>query len=176
MKALIAAAAAVALTSVALPAAAQSASFYGNVGYSFVDADDVNVDLGAIGAKLGARFNPYLGVEGEAAFGVNDDTVTVANVPVKVELQHTVAAYVVGYLPASSSVDLFARVGYGTSKIKASAAGVSASDDESGWNAGLGAQWFFTANDGVRGEYTKYGIDDNGLQANAWTVSYVRKF
>jgi outer membrane immunogenic protein len=164
-------AAALASLAIAAPAAAE---VYGNVGYTFVDAQDVN--LGAIGGKLGYKFNPYVGVEAEAAFGANDDTVRVGAVPVKVKLQNAAAAYVVGFYPATPKLDLFARVGYGTTKIKASALGASASGDSDGWNAGVGAQYFFTDKDGVRGEYTKWDVAGDNVDANTWAVSYVRKF
>lgn len=173
---IVAATAAAAVLAVAGSASAQGlegTTFYGNLGYSFIDAQDADVNLGAISAKLGARFNPYFGAEVEGAIGVNDDTVNVG-VPVKVELTHSIAAYVVGYYPATPSLDLFARLGYGNTEVKASALGASAKDDASDWLVGAGAQYFFTANDGVRGEYTKSG--DNGLDANVWSVSYVRKF
>ena len=181
MKSLMIAAAALAVASVALPAAAQDQSgtaFYGNLGYAFVDARGVDVNLGAIGGKLGARFNPYIGAEVEAAFGVNDDTVKSLGVPVKVELKHSIGAYAVGFLPVKPNFDLFARVGYANTKIKASALGAALSSDGNTWNAGLGGQYFFTAKDGVRAEYTKYDIgnSDAGLDANVWTVSYVRAF
>jgi opacity protein-like surface antigen len=173
MKSLIAAAALTAVAAIAAPAAAQEANgFYGNVGYTFVNADDLDVDLGALGAKVGYKFNPYIGVEGEAAFGVDDDNIG----PVKVELEHTVAAYVVGFVPVNAQFELLGRVGYGTTEVKASGFGASVSGDDSSWNLGVGAQYFFTANDGVRAEYTKYGVDDDGIQADAWTVSYARRF
>jgi outer membrane immunogenic protein len=174
MKSLIAAAALTAVAAVAAPAAAQDAAngFYGNIGYTFVNADDLDVDLGALGAKVGYKFNPYIGVEGEAAFGVDDDNFG----PIKLELKHTVAAYVVGFVPVNEQFELLGRVGYGNTEVEASGFGGSASADDSCWNVGVGAQYFFTANDGVRAEYTKYGVDDNGLQADAWSVSYARRF
>jgi len=177
MKSLVIASAALAIGSIALPAAAQT-SFYGNVGYSHIDASDTDVTLGALTGKLGARFNPYVGVELEAGLGVKDDTVTVIGVPVKVELENTIAAFVVGSYPVSPTFELFARLGYGNGSVKASAAGASLSDDASSWNAGVGGQWFFTDNDGVRAEYTKWNIGnaDDGVDANVWSASYVRKF
>jgi len=164
---------AAALAAAAVSASAAAADFYGNAGYTFIDGQGVN--LGAVGGKLGWRVNPYLGVEGEAAFGVADDTVNVG-VPVKVQLDHAVAAYAVGFYPVNPKFDLFARVGYGNVKIKAKAAGVSGAGDQDGWNAGVGGQYFFTANDGVRVEYTKWGFDDNGVDSDTWSASYVRKF
>ena len=170
MKSLIAAAAFAALA-LATPAGAQ---VYATVGYTAVDVNPVN--LGALGGRVGYRINPYVGVEAEANFGVDDDKVDVLGVPVKVELKRSVAAYAVGFWPATEKLDLFIRAGYGNVKIKASAFGVSASGDDSGWNAGVGGQYFFTPKDGVRGEYTKYGLESNGVDADTWSISYVRKF
>jgi len=164
-------AAALAVLAAAAPAAA--GEFYGNAGYTFVDTQGVN--LGALGGKLGYRITPYVGVEAEAAFGVADDTVNVG-VPVKVKLDSALAGFAVGFWPVSPKLDLFARVGYGDTRIKASAFGFSGDGDQNGWNAGAGAQYFLTAKDGVRGEYTKWGFDGNGVEANTWSVSYVRKF
>ncbi len=164
-------AAALASLAIAAPAAAE---VYGNVGYTFVQSDDAN--LGAVGAKLGYKFNPFVGVEAEGAFGANDDTVRVAGVPVKVKLQSAAAAYVIGFYPVTEKVDLFARAGYGTAKIKASARGVSAKGDQDGWNLGVGGQYFFDAQDGIRAEYTKWSVDDSNADADTWSVSYVRKF
>lgn len=160
-------AAALAAIALATPAAAE---VYGNLGYTGVDAQGVK--LQALGGKIGYRFNPYVGAEAEAAFGVGDDDVLGA----KVELDNAVAGYVVGFWPVAERTDLFARVGYGNAKITASAGGFSASGDQNGWNAGVGAQQFFTDKDGVRLEYTKWGVEDNGVDADTWSLSYVRKF
>jgi len=73
MKSLMIAAATTALSVAAVPAVSQAQEAYGTIGYANVDADDANI--GAIQGRLGYRFNPYVGVEGEAAFGVNGDTI-----------------------------------------------------------------------------------------------------
>ncbi len=164
-----------ALAALAAAAPALAGEIYGNAGYTFIDGQGAK--LGALDGKLGYRFNPYLGVEGEAAFGVADDSIRVGSVPVNLKLESAVAGYVVGFYPVSPKLDLFARVGYGNVRIKASALGVSGAGDQNGWNAGVGAQYFFTAKDGVRGEYAKWGFDgNNGVDADTWSVSYVRKF
>ncbi len=159
----------------AMPAAAQTVpQFYGNVGYSAVEADDAN--FGAIHGRVGYQFHPNFAVEGEAGFGVNDDSVTVAGVNVKTELKHSVAVYGVGILPVSDKVDLLARVGYGTTKLEASAAGFSADDSQESINYGVGAQYSFDGQNGIRADYTRYDFRDDGGEADVWAVSYVRKF
>ena len=161
----------------AMPAAAQTVSapaFYGNLGYSFIDADDAN--LGAITGRLGARLHPNFGVEGELGLGVDDDSVRIGAANVKTELKHSVAAYGVGFLPVTPQFELLARVGYGSSKIRASAVGVSASDTNESWNYGVGAQYSFDGANGVRLDYTRHDFNHDGGNADVWAVSYVRKF
>lgn len=179
----VTAAALAALAAAIIPAAAQAqdlgpTTFYGSAGYSHADLDEV--DLGAIQGRLGARFGQYFGVEGEAAFGVKDDTyrppVTIGGSPVDVELKHSLAVYGVGFLPVAPNADLYARVGYGTSKIEASLAGTSASADGESWNYGVGGQYFFDGMNGVRADYTRYDFEDDAGKADVWSIGYVRKF
>ena len=178
MKPLITLAATTALT-LAIPAiaGAQSLSpttFYGNLGYANANIDDVN--LGALQGRLGARVGRHLGVEGELALGVKNDEVRVAGVPVDVKLEHQAAIYGVGYLPLSPQADLFARVGYGNSEIKASAGGATAAADGDSWNYGVGGQYFLDEKNGVRVDYTRHDFKDGGENADVWSVAYSRRF
>jgi outer membrane immunogenic protein len=159
----------------ALPAAAQTVpSFYGNLGYSAADSD--NVTLGAVTGRVGAQFHKNFGVEGEAAFGIDDDSFSIGAVKAKAELKHEFAAYGVGFLPINENFELLARVGYGTSKIRVKAAGASVSDSDESWNYGVGAQYMFDGANGVRADYTRHDFGNGGNDADVWAVSYVRKF
>lgn len=174
MKTLFAAASAVALVSV-VPAIAQAQTTpgaYGTVGYGHVDGNGVN--LGALQGRLGYRLNNWLGVEGEGAIGIKDDDVNLAGTEVNVDLKHQLGAYVVGFAPLGANTDVFARFGYGTTKIKGTAGGVSATDDGSSWNYGLGAQHHFDGVNGVRVDWTRHDFD--GGNADVWSVGYTRKF
>jgi hypothetical protein len=176
MKALFAAASAAAIA-FTVPAIAQAqeapvSNVYATAGYANVDGDGVN--LGALQGRLGYRMNSWLGVEGEAAIGIQDDDVDIGGTEVNVELKHQLAAYVVGFAPVGANTDVFARVGYGTTKIKGSALGVSASDDGSSWNYGVGAQHHFDGVNGVRIDWTRHDFD--GGNADVWAIAYTRKF
>lgn len=177
MKSLVAVAAASAAL-LAMPSFAQAqTSFYGTAGYTVLDADDG--DLGAIQGRVGARFNPYVGVEGEVAFGVKDEDVTVApGVTAKLELEHQVAVYGVGFLPLSENTDLLARIGYGTAEFKAGALGVSGSEDFNAWAFGVGAQHHFDGKNGVRVDYTRHESDDDALDGaiDTFSIAYSRRF
>ncbi|WP_374473187.1 porin family protein [Phenylobacterium sp.] len=180
MKALFAAASAAAIAMIA-PAIAQAqtampSGLYGTLGYAQTDTNDV--DLGALQGRLGWRANTWLGVEGEAAFGVKDDDVDLGGgVEADVELKHQLAIYAVGFAPLSENTDLLARIGYGTTKIKASAAGVSASEDGDSFNFGVGAQHHFDGMNGVRIDWTRHDFRDDGAgHADVWSIAYTRKF
>lgn len=163
----------------ALPAAAQvvqpgGPTYYGTLGYSQLDHSDG--DLGAVTGRLGAKLNPYLGVEGEASIGVKDDDFTVAGVPGKLEHDYDAAAYVVGTLPVSPNLELFARGGYGTTRVKAELGGVERKADGESWNYGLGANYFFDGQNGVRGDWTRRDFTDDGGKVDVYSLNYVRRF
>lgn len=164
MKSLVLAASAAAVLALAAPAVASAeTTWYGNLGYAGIDASSVN--LGAIQGRIGAQFNPYIAVEGEAAFGVKDDDIA----GTKVKLNNEIGVYGVAKYPVSDQFDVFARVGY--ARADAKVGGTSGNDD--GVAYGVGAQYTFDGKNGVRADYTKYDFLGD---ADVWSVAYVHKF
>ena len=180
MKFLMTAASAAALAALT-PAFAQAQTaavapgIYGSLGYAHSDLGG-DVETGAIQGRLGYRVHPHFGVEGELAGGVKSDHVTVGGTRVKVEQEHSLGAYGVGFLPVSPNTDLLARVGYGNTKMKASAGGTSAADDGDSWNFGVGAQHHFDGQNGVRLDYTRHEFRGGDGKANVWSMAYTRRF
>lgn len=173
MRNLLLATAAVAL--IAAPASAQSISnAYGSIGASRVSGYDT--DLNAVTARIGAKLTPYIGIEGEGSFGIGDDDVDNVVLPTTAELEHDLAAYVTGTIPVSQNLELFGRVGYGTTKIKVEANGFSASDSEESVNWGVGANYFLDGQNGVRADWTRRDFRDGAGEADVWSLSFVRKF
>ena len=151
----------------------QTPTYYGTLGYSQLDQSDG--DLGAITGRLGAKIHPNFGVEGEASFGVRDDDFNLGGVNGEIKHKSDFAAYVVGSVPVTPNFDLFARVGYGTTKIEASAGGVSADVDGESWNYGVGGNYFLDAQNGLRADWTRRDFRDGG-EADVYSVNYVRRF
>lgn len=191
MKILFAAAAAAALIPAAALAqsapATNSTGFYGTLGYFGTSTQ--GVDLSALQGRLGYRFLPWLGIEGEGAFGLNADkstqTLDGVTADTKVRLRDQEAIYGVGFLPLSQNFELFGRVGYGHqgAKVSATAVGtatpISFAEKVAGdsWNFGGGGQWFFDDKNGVRADYTREEFTPRGAgHADTWALSYVRKF
>ena len=170
--------AAAAVSMFAVPAMAQSIqspSYYGTLGYSQMQGD--NADVGAITGRVGAKLHPNFGVEAETSFGVGHDDVNIAGVNGKVEHRYDVAAYGVATLPIQPNFDLFARVGYGVTELKASALGVSSSEHADSVNYGVGANYYLDGQNGVRADWTRRDFQkDNAGEADVYSVSYVRKF
>ena len=169
MKLLVAAAALAASALACAAPASAKAETYINAGYSFVDADDVS--LGAITGRFGWR-SAIFGIEGEAGFGVDDDQIGGGTV----ELNSTFAVYGTATARMSDNANLFARIGYGTTDIKASGGGASASASDESWNYGVGGEMFFgSGTHGVRGDYTHMDFDAGG-DADVWTIAWVMRF
>ena len=161
---------------IAAPAAAQSLSsptWYGSAGYANLSTEDSDVSLDALTGRVGARFNPYFGAEGELSVGVGEEEVLPG---VDLKLSHDAAIYGVAAFPVAENFELFGRLGYGTTEIEASGGGFTASEDGESWNYGVGANYFIDGVNGVRADYTRRDFQDDGGEADVWTINYVRRF
>lgn len=176
MRTLAFTAAAIVTATIAAPAAAQSVSspsWHGSAGYANISTEDSDVNLDAVTGRIGARFTPYLGVEGEASLGLGDESLVPG---VDVKLNYDAAVYGVASYPVAQNFEVFGRVGYGTTEIEASGLGSTATVDSESWNYGVGANYFFDGTNGVRADYTRRDFQDDNGNADVWTVSYVRRF
>src|SRR5690606_30509723 len=91
--------------------------------------------------------------------------------------EYDAAVYGVAKVPVSQNLELFGRVGYGTTSLKADIAGVSATEDGESLNYGAGANWFFDSQNGVRADWTRRDFQDDGAgEVDTWSVGYVRRF
>lgn len=161
------------LAAPAIASAQEAPTWYASVGYTNlnIDADDIDVNLGGIEGRVGVSVNKYLSFEGEAAIGIADDSVEVLGADVDVSMNWTFGAYAVVTLPVSEQFQVFGRLGYATTEFEAEYLGASESESANDYAVGVGAQAFFTANDGVRFDWTLRGED-----ATSWSIAYVRKF
>lgn len=175
MKSILLTAAALALVSAPALAQEPAARVTGSVGYTQLEGDDAS--LGTVTARGAYNINRYVGVEGEASVGVKDDDVVFGGVNTKLEHEYDLAGYVVGTLPISPNFELFGRVGYGTTEVKASTAGFAATEDGNSVNYGVGANYFFDGKNGVRADWTRRDFqEDQGGELDTYGVGYVRRF
>ena len=176
------------------PGATTDTGAYANLGWSHLSTNGVNNE--GIQGRLGYRFMPFLGVEGELRGGLttghNNYSVTTGTPPVTSTatfgVKQTIAGsgYVVGFVPLMSNrFDLLARVGYGWSRYNLSTGGaVIGHANEHGIRYGAGAQYLFDGANGVRVDWTRENMNNwsvpngSGLNnhADVWGVSFVHKF
>lgn len=167
----------VAVTMIAAPAFAQTKDEprgYGTLGYTHLEGD--NATTGAVTGRLGVNLNRYLAVETEASVGVKNDDFQVGGVEGKVKQEWEAAGYVVGKIPVSDRIDVFARGGYGHTELKSELAGIRSDVGGDSWNYGAGANYYIDGVNGVRADWTRRDYRDNGGEADAYSLSFVRKF
>ena len=172
MKTLLIATAATALALSGAAASAQNVGqVYGSVGYQGTKNDTTDTSVGGINARVGTKLTPYLGVEGEAAFGTNDDTGPGG----EYKLTNKVAAYGVGYVPVSPRFDLIGRVGVSDTKMKAPAI-AGKLEQGTALDYGVGAQYHMDSSYALRADYTKSDFNGDKGESSTATVSLVKKF
>jgi outer membrane immunogenic protein len=168
-----------ALVAVATPASAQSGETgaYVGVGGTWFSADDV--DVTAATGRVGYRFHPNFGVEGEASFGIEGDEADALGTPVDVDLDSQYGAYAVGFLPITQRFELLGRVGWATIDAQGTLGDFQVGADDDGVAAGVGAQYHFTDSFAVRGDYTRLsadGDDDGEDGVDSFGVSGIWSF
>lgn len=161
------------LSAVALTAgvSAQDRTVDLSIGYDRVDFDGLEFD--AVSLRGGYNFTENFAVEGQASFGLSDETVG----GVDVELNHSFGVFGVARAPFNEGQSaVFGRIGYTTNEIEASAGGFSAAGDDEAWAFGVGGEHFFNGGaHGVRADYTRFEFDEGG-DADAFGLSYVYRF
>lgn len=179
MKILIAAALAVSALALAVPASAEG--FYGNIGYSYKDGQQIN--LGGPTARIGWQSSTPLGIEGEASIGVDKDITSQSTVSAKrVQLQHQWAVYGTATGKITDKLSLMGRLGYGSENLKFSPTATAApfkayQQAFKSWNYGASATLDLDGVNGLRADYTRMNFKQKGLSDdNVWTIGYTRKF
>jgi outer membrane immunogenic protein len=173
--ALVSAAAASILALAAIPVAAsaqttQWSGYYGNLGYTGTDVTNGGANLGSVTGRFGWKSNQFWGLEVEGSAGVQHDTVG----GVKENLNDQFAGYGTVTVPLANHFDVFARVGYGQTRINSTPKGSGGTDNS--LNYGAGAEWFFDNKNGIRGDYTRENFQQGGGDADVWSASYVHRF
>lgn len=157
-------AAALGAASAGLLAPAASAQVYAGAGLTVFQADDGaggDVNLGALMGRVGYKSNPFFGIEGEFAIGIQDESYDVLGQSVDVGLESQYGAFAVAHIPVPFVADLFGRVGYANISIDADAGPFgSASADGSGLAYGAGVMLNFIPFTKIRLEYTRYEPED----------------
>lgn len=144
-------------------------------GLSTFDAD--GVDLQALNLRGGIEFHELLGAEFEAAFGLGAEEIDGSG-GVEAELENQFSGFVVARYPVIPNLDVLGRVGYTTGELQTANNGVSSDADLDGFAFGLGGEYMFTQQLGIRGDYTRVEVDEDALDGgvNMFSIAGVYKF
>ncbi len=143
---------------------------YASVGIVNDQSNRTNTSLNGLNLRLGQRFTPNWGVEGEAAFGTNSDS----NANGKYRLTNKVGVYGVGYVPVGN-FDLFARAGLANTDLKYPA-GMPKDEDGTSIDYGVGAQYHMAPTYAIRADYTQSDYTSHHGVGNTATLSLVKQF
>lgn len=155
-------------------ASAQDAPRF-TLGAGYDRADFDGVDFDTVVLRGGYDFNRYFGVEGQANFGLGDESVTESGVTADVSLNYAAGVFGVVRPWSNETMNVFGRIGYTTTELDASAGGFSIDASDEAWAYGVGGEWFFAGDNGVRVDYTRLDYEDGG-DADVFGISYVRRF
>jgi OOP family OmpA-OmpF porin len=148
------------LGAAAFGASAQDHGFYAGagVGQSFVDEGAYDDEDTAFTVFGGYQFNKYFGLEaGYADFGKIEPDV--AGPALEGDSAYFTA---VGTLPITDRFAAYAKAGLHRWNVDTSLPGLTGNDDDSGTDPtyGLGAQYRFTDRVALRGEYSRFEVED----------------
>ncbi|MBB35366.1 MAG: hypothetical protein CME88_02930 [Hirschia sp.] len=145
------------------------------IGYEVGNSDEI-IALSTLTVRGGYDFNRFIGLEGEASVGLNDDEVIVYGNVYGAKVESQFGAYAMGKIPVHRNVDLFARAGYANLSLEESRGyyyNTTVSDSYSGVAGSLGVQAFFGGHHGFRVEVGAMDLGDkNGFdKGNVATFS-----
>ncbi|GJL97585.1 MAG: hypothetical protein DHS20C06_14020 [Hyphobacterium sp.] len=156
---------------------AQDHRFTLSDGYSYQQFDQFNAH--ALSGRISYDFSEFLSVEANVLTGLSGSSAIscptgtdCSIVDPRARFRHGYGVSVAGNLPITDRFGLFARAGYAAANFKVS---VGPSGDDSGLTYGVGANYFFNEEHGVRFEYNRAEMDNLGEGAS-WGISYVRRF
>jgi len=169
-----------AVAAVAACAAAQAQTatpFYAEVGYTGITYEEpaAKAHPGMLRGIFGWEASPYVAVEAMGAFSAHDDTVDLAGTNVDVKVEHSWGLYVKPKLKLGSTVELFGRLGFTESRIKASSRWGSASDTGNDVSYGIGLNFAFTKAMYGAVDYMRY-YDKDSVTIDGYTVGLGFKF
>lgn len=157
------------------PSMFAESELYVTGGLTSFDAD--GVDLQALNVRGGIELHELLSAEFEAAFGLGAEEIDGGS-GAEAELENQFGGFLVARYPLVPNLDLLGRIGYTTGELQTANNGVSSDADLDGFAFGLGGEYMFTEQLGIRGDYTRIEVDEDALDGgvNMFSIAGVYKF
>lgn len=161
-----------------LPAeAAQQMKNYAGLQYALVTYAEEgfdDVEPTALVGRIGTHINEYFSGEARLGFGLQDDSLDIrvfgGDAKVDLEVEYLVGVYGVLQSRPQNGFSVYGVLGFSQAELKASAQGISVSDEESGLSYGIGAnyKWFNL-------EYMSY-LDEASFEVTALSLGFLVEF
>ena len=125
----------------------------------------------------GIEFHELLGEEFEAAFGLGAEEIDGGS-GAEAELKNQFGGFIVARYPIIQNLDVLGHIGYTSGELQTSNNGVTSDADLDGFAFGIGGEYMFTEQLGVRGDYTRVEVDDDTIDGgvNMFSIAGVYKF
>ena len=108
---------------------------------------------------LGYEVNDYLSLEGELSIPISEGKIIVRGISIDMENEH-LGVFTKLTLPTSGSIKPYARLGMVRGSFKQSVGAIGfSSPDKSAFAYGLGAEWEYSENSGIRLDYSAADFD-----------------
>ena len=145
------------------------ADSYVGVDYSFIEAEDV--DLEAIAFKAGYQLNEWASIEARVGFGVGDDHIN----GVKAEINNFYGAYFVAGLPNETIFFPYVIGGYTRGEVEASFMGFSEKADDSDFSFGFGTRMEINERLSANLEFMRY-METSDIEFDGINLGVIFKF
>lgn len=129
----------------------------------------------SFGLKLGSQINFNLAVEARFGVGVAGDTVSSQGTSRKVDVDHHYGVYTKGLWPVSKVFAAYGLIGYTRGKVTSRVLGARASQSDSDFSYGVGAEWELSRAISLTAEWARLfrGAD---YQVDGLALGVVKRF
>lgn len=143
----------------AAPALAQEARpgpyaglMFSQIGY---DQSGASAQLTNLGVTLGQVLSPHFAVEARMGFGMDEDQITVASVPLDFELDYYFSGLLTGILPLAPRFAVYGLAGFTIGKFRASSPALFLDKWEADFSYGAGAEFGFLPSTSLSAEWQR---------------------
>lgn len=141
---------------------AQAQSVYADVAYQIHDADFAT-DAATVRGIVGYQVNPNLSAELLLGLSARESKETLFGVQATAKVDRMFGVYGKYTFPVNNSFDLYGRLGFVSSKVKATAGGFTESESGSGISYGVGASYKITPALSLNVDYMDYDDLEGGV-------------
>ena len=151
---------------------AHTSPLYGELGYTWakVSGDGASAKPGLLRGIIGYDIHPNLAVEGMLGVGVKDDSTNIGGTDVNAKVQHTVGVYLTPKMNVTPALNVFARLGYASTRVKFDSPVGSATTSKGDWSYGAGVQYAFGRATYAGLDYMRY-LNKDGVKVDGVTLS-----